>query len=324
MTAYQTLEGAIPGLIADIGGTNARFALVTPGDEPRHALVLPCAEFAGPVEAAEAYLARASPEQRPVRAAFAIAAAVTGDILEITNNHWRFSISETEQRLGVEQLRVVNDFTAVALCVPLLQDSHRVAIGGGEAVPATPIAVLGPGTGLGVSALIPGGGGWHALATEGGHVTMAATTNREAQVLEWLRGLFEHVSAERVLSGPGLVTLYSALCVIDGKEPEPHTPDIISTRGGEGSCPVCREALEMFFAMLGTVASDLALSVGARGGVYLAGGILPRMIEAFTRSTFRARFEAKGRFREYLAAIPTYLITHPYPAFLGLSGLVKG
>lgn len=313
-----------PGLIADIGGTNARFALVSPGEEPRHALVLPCADFSGPVEAAEAYLARVSSQERPLRAAFAIAAAVTGDELEITNNAWRFSIAETERRLGVEHLTVVNDFTAVALCVPLLEAQHRVAIGGGEAVAATPIGVIGPGTGLGVSALVPGAGRWHALATEGGHVTMPATTDREARVLEWLRGLYEHVSAERLLSGPGLVTLYSALCEIDGTEPAPYTPDIISTKGLDGSCPVCREVLALFFAMLGTVTGNLALSLGARGGVYLAGGILPRMIQAFAASEFRARFEAKGRFRGYLAAIPTSLITHPYPAFLGLSGLVTG
>jgi glucokinase len=312
-----------PGLIADIGGTNARFALAVPGEEPRHALVLPCAEFAGPAEAAEAYLARVSPDQRPVRAAFAIAAAVTGDAVEITNNAWKFSIAETERRLGVERLQVVNDFTAVALCVPLLQQSHRVAIGGGAAVPALPIGVLGPGTGLGVSALVPGAGTWHALATEGGHVTMPAANAREARVIDWLRGLYEHVSAERVLSGPGLMSLYSALNEIDGKEPLPYTPDVISAKGLDGSCPVCRETLQMFFAMLGTIAGNVALTLGARGGVYIAGGILPRMVEAFAASPFRARFEAKGRFHPYLAAIPTYLITHPYPAFLGLSGLVK-
>lgn len=312
-----------PGLIADIGGTNARFALVSPGEEPRHALVLPCAEFHGPVEAAEAYLNRISPDERPQRAAFAIAAAVTGDVVEITNNRWCFSIAETERRLGVERLQVVNDFTAVALCVPLLQPSHRIPIGGGAAAPATPVGVLGPGTGLGVSALVPGTSGWHALATEGGHVTMAAVTERETRVLDWLRGLYDHVSAERLLSGPGLVNLYSALCEIDGKQPAPHTPDIVSANGLDGSCPVCAEAMAMFFAMLGTVAGNLALTVGARGGVFLAGGILPRMADTFRASAFRQRFEAKGRFRDYLAAIPTYLITHPYPAFLGLSGLVR-
>lgn len=312
-----------PGLIADIGGTNARFALVSPGEEPRHALVLPCAEFPGPVEAAEAYLHRVSPEQRPLRAAIAIAAAVTGDAVDITNNAWKFSITETEQRLELERLTVVNDFTAVALSVPLLQPNQRLKIGGGQEAAGTPIGVLGPGTGLGVSALVPGTTSWHALATEGGHVTMPAVTAREAQVLEWLRGLYDHVSAERLLCGPGLVNLYSALCEIDGSQAAPYTPDVISAKALDGSCPVCVETLNMFFAMLGTVAGNLALTLGSRAGVYVAGGILPRMAEAFAASAFRSRFEAKGRFRDYLEAIPTYLITHPYPAFLGLSGLVR-
>lgn len=313
-----------PGLIADIGGTNARFALVTPGAEPRHALVLPCVDFTGPDEAAQAYLQRVAPDVRPGRAAFAIAGPVGGDDIAMTNHVWRFSVEAVRRKLGLDGLEVVNDFTAVALSVPLLEPAHRVQVGGGDPVPTAPIAVLGPGTGLGVSALVPHPGGTVAVATEGGHATMPATDDRECQILGWLRGLYGHVSAERVLSGPGLQNLYMALCEVDGRPPEPLPPDAISTRALDGSCPICREALHTFFAMLGTVAGNLALSLGARGGVYVAGGIVPRMLDTFQRSPFRKRFEAKGRFRDYLAGIPTYVVTHPYPAFLGLAGLVRG
>lgn len=312
-----------PGLIADIGGTNARFALVYPGEEPHHPMVLSCADHAGPAEAALAYLNRIAPGRRPQRAAFAIAGPVGGDMVAMTNHVWRFSIAETGERIGADSLDVVNDFTAVALSVPLLRPEHLVSAGGGPAVAKTPIAVLGPGTGLGVSALVPQDDGFSALATEGGHATMAPADERESEVLSWLRGLYDHVSVERVLSGPGLVNLYTALCELDGKEPEALSPAAISGRARDGSSAICREALEMFFAMLGTVAGNVALSLGARQGVYIAGGIIPRMTDAFLASRFRRRFEAKGRFHAYMAAIPAHVVVHPYPAFLGLSGLVR-
>lgn len=312
-----------PGLIADIGGTNARFALARPGQPPTHALTLRCVDYGGPDDAALAYLRRMAGGDRPSRGAFAVASPVGGDIVDMTNHPWTFSIEAVRDRLGLDRLAVVNDFTAVALSVPLLGDQHRRRIGGGAGAPDTPIAVLGPGTGLGVSGLIRHQGRWLALATEGGHVTMPAADDRESDVLGWLRGLFEHVSAERVLSGPGLVNLYTALAELEGREAEALSPDVVSGRALAGSCPICREALEMFFAMLGTVAGDLTLTLGARQGVYIAGGIVPRLLEAFLASGFRRRFEQKGRFRDYLAPVPAYVVTHPYPAFLGLAGLVQ-
>lgn len=319
----MTSDPSLPGLIADIGGTNARFALSLPGQEAQSARVLACAAYRGPAEAAAAYLDQIHPAERPRRAAFAVASPITGDVVDMTNHPWTFSIAETRNSLGLDSLKVVNDFTAVALSIPRLGDADHVAVGGGKAVPGAPIAVIGPGTGLGVSALVPAGSQWTALATEGGHVTMAAFTEREADVLERLRRDFDHVSAERVISGPGLVNLYNALSQLSRRKPEALTPDIISERGLSRSCPVCAEALDMFFAMLGTVSGNLALSLGARGGVYIAGGIIPRMIGAFTASAFRRRFEDKGRFNDYLGAIPVQVITHPYPAFLGLAGLVE-
>ena len=252
-----------------------------------------------------------------------MACPVLGDAVALTNSHWRFGIDAVRQSLGVERLEVVNDFQAVALSVPHLTPADWMALGGGEPVAGSPIAVLGPGTGLGVSALIPQpDGGWSALATEGGHRTMAPADEMESRVLDWLRAQGGHVSAERVLSGAGLVHLHAALAAVTGEDRGCATPDQVSSQGLSGACPVCQQALAMFFAMLGTVAGDLALTYGATGGVYLAGGILPRMPQALAQSAFHARFLEKGRFCKYLAPIPVRLITHPQPAFAGLAGLV--
>jgi len=309
-------------LVADIGGTHARFALVNEEGIVRPE-VLRCADYRNPSEAAQAYLAQHSEGLVPVRAAFAVACPIKSDRVELTNSPWSFSIEETRRTLGLDHLSLINDFTAVALAVPHLDPAHLVAVGGGTARPNSTIAVLGPGTGLGVSALVPSASSWSPLQAEGGHVTMAAANAREAEILGWLRQRFDHVSAERVLSGQGLVNLYQAVSALSGHQAVYSTPDVISSHGLDGSCPICRETVETFFAMLGTIAGNLALTVGALGGVYLAGGILPRMAEPFRQSGFRARFEEHGRFQPYLAAIPTYLIVHPLPAFVGLAALVR-
>ncbi|HTH16409.1 MAG TPA: glucokinase [Magnetospirillum sp.] len=310
-------------LIADIGGTHARFALVDAKGKTGEPTVMRCADYAGPTQAAKAFLASFGGGATPRRAAFAVASPISGDVVDLTNSAWHFSIDGVRQNLGFERLDVVNDFTAVALSVRHLGDQHLVKVGGGTPAPASPIAVLGPGTGLGVSALVPDYASHRtALATEGGHVTMCAADDREEEILRWLRGRFGHVSAERVLSGPGLVNVYEALAALRGRPAAYSTPDAIAQRGVDGSCPLCREAVDTFFAMLGTVAGNLALSLGARGGVFIAGGIIPRVRGAFVQSIFRRRFEDKGRFQDYLSPIPTWLIVHPQPAFAGLAGLV--
>lgn len=311
-------------LIADIGGTNVRFALVGADGVPTHTTPMRCADFKGPAEAAKAFLAAVAPRSSVDRAAFAVASPVTGDRIDLTNSAWNFSVEMVRRDLGLDRLDVVNDFTAVALSIPHLTEGDLLKVGGGEPAADAAIAVLGPGTGLGVSTLVPVGGGRYVpLPGEGGHVTMAATDEREAALLAILRKRFGHVSAERVLSGPGLVNLYEALATFRDAAITYTSPDAISQRGLDNSCPICREALDTFFGMLGSVAGNLALSVGARGGVYIAGGILPRMKAEFAQSGFRSRFEDKGRFNAYLAPIPTWLITHPQPAFAGLAGLVK-
>ena len=247
---------------------------------------------------------------------------MAGDRVKLTNSNWDFSITEVGDALGFDHFDVVNDFVAVALSVRHLAGADLLKLGGGEPVAGKPIAVLGPGTGLGVSALVAAPNGrWQALATEGGHVTMPAADDREAELLSWLRARHGHMSAERVISGQGLINLVQAIAAISGREAVHTTPDAISQHGLDQSCPICREALETFFAMLGTVAGNLALTLGALGGVFIAGGILPRMPEALVASTFRDRFEAKGRFRDYLAPIPAWLVRHPQPAFAGLAAL---
>jgi glucokinase len=312
-----------PRLLADIGGTNARFALAAPDGGPYGVTVLPSERFTGLAEAAEAYLADIGSGARPVRAAVAVASPITGDQVTLTNRQWSFSIEALRNRLGLERLSVVNDFTAIARAIPYLEAGDRVAVGGGAAAPDAPVAVLGPGTGLGVSGLVPDrAGGWLPLSTEGGHVTLPATDAREMAVIDWLRGRYEHVSAERALSGPGLVNLHEALARIAGRDAEALEPAEITARALLGNDPLCADAVALFCAFLGTVAGNLALSLGARGGVWIAGGIVPRIGDAFARSPFRARFEAKGRFTDYMKAIPTWVITHKYPAFPGLAALV--
>jgi glucokinase len=312
-------DAAPIGLIGDIGATNARLALVAPGGAIEQTRVFASDEFAGLGDMLEAYFASPARAQRPPRAILAVAAPVFGDEVSFTNLPWTFSVEDLRRRFGFTHLRVINDFVADALAVPHLAADERTQVGGGAAVKGAPIGIIGPGSGLGIAALIPCGDGLTPLQSEGGHVTMSAADAREAAVLDLLRKRFDHVSAERVLSGPGLVNLYAALCELAGERQEQLTAAQITDAHIGDARPRAREATEMFCAMLGTVAGNVALTFGARGGLYIAGGIVPRLGAAFAQSAFRARFEAKGRFRAYLAAVPTYVITRPYPAFLGLA-----
>lgn len=304
-------------LVGDVGATNARFGLVSPDGTVLHSSNFACADFAEIGEAIETYLAARGPLAMPREGALAIAAPMTGDQIRMTNHPWRFSVAALRDRLGFSRLLAINDFTAVALALPRLSAGDRVPVGGGAPAAGAPIAVLGPGSGLGVSGLIPVGSQWVALTGEGGHATMAATSERESAVLDMMRRRFDHVSAERCLSGPGLVNLYGSLAALDGVPAASYTAAQITDPEHGAADPLCCEATAMFCAMLGTVAGDLALTLGARGGVYLAGGIVPRLGQRFADSAFRERFEDKGRFRAYLAAIPTYVVTHRLPAFLG-------
>ncbi len=304
-------------LVGDIGATNARFGLVSLEGEILNWRSQPCENYPTIDAALAEYLAGRGALPMPRQAAIAIASPITGDHIAMTNHPWSFSVAELRVKLGLERLEVINDFTAQALALPHLGPGDRTRVGGGHAAPGMPLGVLGPGSGLGVSGLVPQPTGWAALTGEGGHATMAPADDRESAVIERMRRRFDHVSAERVLSGPGLVNLYNTLCEIDGQPSHGYTAPQITDFGTRGADPVCAEATAMFCAMLGNVAGNLALTLGARGGVFIAGGIVPRLGRYFTDSPFRARFEAKGRFAPYLAAIPTFVVTHPFAAFLG-------
>ncbi len=312
------MRQGFPRLLGDIGGTNARWAWqAAPGEALQHHSSYPCAD-SDSVQAVIGQFLHDRQLPRPARVAFGIATAVTGDVIQMTNHHWTFSVLGLQSALGVERCLVLNDFVAIAAALPLLQASDSRRVGGGEAVSGAPMAVLGPGTGLGVAGLVTDPAGTAiGIAGEGGHVTLAASTAREAAVLAQLRDRFGHASAERAVSGPGLLNLYEALCAVDGLPPLALQPNDITQRALASSDPVCVEALNLFGGFLGSVAGNLALTLGARGGIYIGGGIVPRLGSAFDTLPFRQRFEDKGRFRGYLERIPTAVITMPSPALYG-------
>ena len=308
-------------LLGDVGGTNARFAWQASAGAPlQDILALPTADHATLADAIRAYL-RSTGRAAPPWCAIGIANPITGDRVQMTNSHWGFSISAMTRELGFERFLVINDFTALALALPDLAPDELRQHGGGPAVPDAPVALIGPGTGLGVSGLLPSEvpGRWVPLQGEGGHVTLAASNAREAAVLQVLRDTFGHASAERAVSGQGLEALYTAVCTLDAVAgATPLSAAEVSRRALAGTDASCVEALDLFCGFLGNVAGNLALTLGARGGVYIGGGIVPRLGDAFARSRFRACFEDKGRFRGYLEAIPVFVIhTAVSPALLG-------
>jgi glucokinase len=307
-------------LLADIGGTNARFALQS-GAGFDDVEVLACADYPTLGEAMQAYLGKAAGRglavERVRHAALAIANPVEEDRVSMTNHHWSFSIEELRRQQGLATLLVVNDFAALAMSLPHLAAEGRERVGGGIELPNRPIGLIGPGTGLGVSGVIPAGSRWIALAGEGGHVSFAPSTKEEVAILEALWGEYGHVSAERLLSGMGLELIHWALT---GKRID--APGITGA-AIDGSCADCVRTVEVFCGVLGSVAGNVALTLGATGGMYIGGGIVPRLGKLFTESAFRARFEDKGRLSPYLARIPTYLITEQYPALRGVSAMLS-
>lgn len=308
-------------LIADVGGTNTRCALVDTDGSLVKTSVFANAGFRTLGSALREYLE--SHAAKPKAAAIAVAAPVTGDEVRMTNRNWHFSAKALRDDLELEHIEVINDFTAVALSLPSLGENDLAHIGGGAPRPGAAMAAIGPGTGLGVSGLIPVANTWAPISGEGGHTTLAAGTEREAQVIEALRTRYGHCSAERIISGPGIATLYNTLRQLADYPEDPISPSQVSSRAAAGD-PIAREALDMFFALLGSVAGNLALVLGALGGVFIAGGIAPRLVEVMATSDFRKRFEDKGRYAAYLRTIPTSVVKHPTPALLGLATTVAG
>jgi glucokinase len=300
-------------LVADIGGTNARFALCGPDGKPESEQKLEVAAYPGVVEAARAYLAG----RQVTHAVFAVATHVDADWIHLTNAPWAFSVGATEAALGLKRLAVINDFTAQALAVPRLGPADRVGLGGEAPQSGAAIAVLGPGTGLGCAGLLPVQGIWYPIPSEGGHVSLAPHDERDAAVLACLQRRFGHVSNERVLSGPGLVNLATALATLEGETLVIDDPRAVSRRAASGECRFCQEAVQRFSSLLGAAAGDLALIFCALGGVYIGGGLVKRLGGLFDVERFRASFVAKGRFVDYLTRTPTYLVTRRDPGLLG-------
>jgi glucokinase len=315
-------------LLADIGGTNARFGWLPDGQaQAQHVRTLRAADHGGPAEAARAYLeglaqTLGTAYRAPRAGAFAVATAVGSDHIGLTNSGWAFSRLQTQRDLGLDALLILNDFEALALSLPGLQ-RHQVTpipgafTGGTPAVTRGALAVIGPGTGLGVAGLVPTRLGWAALPGEGGHATLSAADDFESALLEAVRREHAHVSAERLLSGIGLPTLHQGVAAVLGASHSALTAGDIVDGALSGADAVCDRTVDAFCALLGSFAGNVALVMGARGGVYIGGGIVPRLGDRFFRSAFRERFEAKGRFRDYLQAIPTALITDTLAALGG-------
>lgn len=317
----EGLGDAEPRLLADIGATYARFCIERVRGRFERVAVLPCGDYSEFVPLVRAYLATV-PDLSPRHGAFAIAYPIDGDWVRMTNRAWEFSIQAVQQALGLTTLLVVNNFTALAMALPGVDEGGRRQVGGGSGAADGVIGLLGPGTGLGVSALIPANDRWVTLASEGGHTSFAPLDERELRVLRHVWRTLPHVSAERLVSGPGMELIYEALRE-DHADAEPAlvTAEIVR-RAQRGECPLCIETIDCFCAMLGTVAADLALTLGATGGIYVGGGIVPRLGDLFDRSGFRQRFEAKGRFSAYLSRIPTFVLTADNLAFQGVSTLL--
>ena len=310
-----------PRLLADIGGTNARFALEPAPGAIQAVQTLACADHARFEDAVRYYLAGAGAKVR--HAVIAIANPVDGDAIRMTNHHWAFSIEAARRALGLETLLVVNDFTALAMSLPALQPDDLAQVGGGAPLAGAAIGLVGAGTGLGVSGLVPSGERWIPLHSEGGHVAFSPLDEREVTVLRHAWQRYDHVSAERFVSGPGLVLIREALAMSRGMASDKDlSPSDIVTRGLSGGDALSLEAIDCFCGMLGTVAANLAVTLGARGGIYIGGGVVPRLGAYFIASPFRPRFERKGRFSEFTARIPTWLITAPYPALQGASAIL--
>ncbi len=317
-------QDAVQGqaLVADIGGTNARFALADLATlDLSHIRQIRCSAEPSVAAALSGYLT--SLPASPARGAIAVAAPILGEEISLTNSTWSFTKRELCRIAGFEELLVLNDFEALARALPYLGAEDLRQIQGGEPEPQAPKLALGPGTGLGVAGLLWSGNGWIAVAGEGGHASLGAKNERELALLERLRHGRAHLSAERVLSGPGLADLYCAIAVSRGERPEQREPHDVVMRGLTGEDEAAEEALAFFVACLGGFAGDAALLFGARGGVYLGGGIAPNILPLLEGASFRDAFVQKGRMAAYLEMIPVYVIVAEFAAMKGAAEAIR-
>ena len=308
-------------LVGDIGGTNARFAIADP-DHPGFSDVatLQCADYASADDAIRHYLSELS-VQAPDVICLAVAGPVVGKTVQVTNNHWTLNAEDIAADFGLDEVRLLNDFEAVAYSIPQLQVDDLEVIGLPDKSPKLEesfnIAILGPGTGLGTAGLIRRGQAVIPIVGEGGHIGFAPRSQVQVDILNALRGKFDHVSVERLVSGSGIENIYWALTRIHGEQRTRLSAQEIFANSEEGGDPRASETTQMFFEILGQVAGDLALTLGAEDGVYIAGGITKRYPSLLRNSGFRNAFDNKGGHRAYMERIPTLLITHDEPGLLG-------
>jgi len=316
-------------LVADIGGTNIRIGyFINEGSNSQAAdvvnlQVFQCKQYDSLADVLQTYLKQQEIESNTINACLAIACPVEDDLISMTNLPWEFSQSDLKAQLKFNALYLINDYTAIAHAVPLLNEQQKVQVGTGLVVKEKPIAICGPGTGLGVANVVFSDGKCISLGGEGGHVDFAPTDTTEIKILEFLLTKYQHVSYEQLLSGLGLEQIYQAVSHINGEKSEDLTAQQISEKALSASCLTCEQALAQFCKVLGSFAGNLALTIASFGGVYIAGGIVPRFIQYLENSEFRARFEAKGRFNDFNRSIATFVITEPQPGILGASAFLS-
>lgn len=310
-------------IIADIGGTNMRVAQIDVKGLITNIAIYACAEHASLAIVLTDFLTRHQLVGKKINACLAIACPVDKDLIVMTNLPWQFSQTQLKAQLQLNELVLINDFTAIAHSIPHLGENQKVQIGLGDIIPNKPISICGAGTGLGVANLIPVDSGWHSLSGEGGHVDFAPVDEQEIAILQYLSTKYARVSCEQLLSGLGIEQIYQALSYEKNGATSILSAKEITEKALSGSCSLSMETLAQFCRILGSFAGNLALTFGSYGGVYIAGGIVPRFIEFFASSEFRARFEAKGRLSSFNQPIPTFVVTEEQPGLLGASAYLK-
>ena len=310
-------------IIADIGGTNMRVAQTDEHGNISNIAIYACAEHASLAEILANFIELHDLNGHNINACLAIASPVDTDLIAMTNLPWKFSQQKLKQELQLQQLVLINDFTAIAHSVPLLSADQKVQIGTGHVIANKPISICGPGTGLGVANLIALDDGWLALSGEGGHTDFAPIDQQEIAILNFLKTKYQRVSYEQLLSGLGLEQIYQALSIINQGNELSLPAKNITEQALNNNCDLCVETLAQFCRVLGSFAGNLALTIGSSGGVYIAGGIVPRFIEFINNSDFRARFEAKGRLSRLNQSIATFVVTEEQPGLIGAAAYLK-
>lgn len=307
--------------VADVGGTNIRLATID-GDQLVDVEKMLCADYVS-IDAAIEYYFSLFADRQYTSGCIAIACPVEGDEVKMTNHTWAFSQRALKQALGLSDLFVINDFSAVAHSLPVLSDAQLVQIGRGKAEPLANVVVFGPGTGLGVEHMSYTSSGWNTLDGEGGHVDFAPVDDTDLVIWRYLRRKYGRASAEEVMSGRGILQIYNALSEDAGKTPVFSEPAQVTTAALDGSCAISLATLTQFCRILGSFAGNLALNAATRGGVYIGGGIASRFIDFLQQSDFRDRFEAKGVLAHYVTDIPTFIITEPDHGLLGANAYLQ-